>query len=63
MREIGILNAKNKKRDEIQAQVDEYVAKGGKVKSVDMGVFTNSKKLSYNTDYTSLARLADRDGN
>ena len=62
MRELEILKAKNKERAAIQSQVDEFLASGGKVIEVGMGVFTNSKKLSYNTDYDSLAKLADRYG-
>ena len=63
MREIGILKNKNKQREEIQSQMDEYEAKGGKVTEVGLGVCTGSKKISYNTSYDSLNKLADRYGN
>jgi len=57
MREIGILKNKNKQREEIQSQMDEYEAKGGKVTEVGLGVCTNIKKISYNVSYDSLNKL------
>jgi hypothetical protein len=57
MREIGILKNKNKQREEIQSQMDEYEAKGGKVTEIGMGICTHSKKISYNTSFESLNKL------